>query len=120
LLLQILAASGFGGTSRSDDRLHRFVVTAPAQTIRFGRDGLAGFTEVALMRAIGASADGHQIIVSTHRPLHCALMDILAMAPGPHPRREPALTPRLGFTRPRLSVAAGAFLLALRLNSDAD
>src|SRR5258708_28438346 len=31
-----------------------------------------------------------------------------ALAPGPHPRRELTLTPRLGAVRPRLGVAAGA------------
>src|SRR5438093_9162199 len=30
------------------------------------------------------------------------------LAPGPHPRRELTLTPRLGFACPRLGVAAGA------------
>src|SRR5882672_5327045 len=30
------------------------------------------------------------------------------MALGPHPQRELSLTPRLGFARPRLGVAAGA------------
>ena len=31
-----------------------------------------------------------------------------SLAPGPHPRRELTLTPRLGFAWPRLGVAAGA------------
>src|SRR3989442_6024142 len=46
------------------------------------------------------------------------------MALGPHPQRELTLTPRLGFTRPRLGVAAGAFTGAgapppARTNADA-
>src|SRR2546422_3151912 len=32
-----------------------------------------------------------------------------SLAPGPHPRRELTLMPRLGFARPRLGMAAGAF-----------
>ena len=36
-------------------------------------------------------------------------VNISSMAAGPHPRRELTLTLRLGFARPRLSVAAGAF-----------
>src|SRR3989442_7866745 len=34
---------------------------------------------------------------------------LFLLAPGPHPRRDPTLTPRLGFPFPRLGVAAGAF-----------
>src|SRR5688572_25015398 len=33
------------------------------------------------------------------------------LAAGPHPRGELTLTPRLGFARPRLGVAAGASFL---------
>src|SRR5207247_6520517 len=34
---------------------------------------------------------------------------LLSLAPGPHPRRELTLMPRLGFPCPRLGMAAGAY-----------
>src|SRR6187402_339850 len=42
-----------------------------------------------------------------------AIVDVYfsSLAPGPHPRRELTLTPRLGFPCPRLDVAAGALNL---------
>ena len=36
--------------------------------------------------------------------------NFFSLAPGPHPRRDLSLTPRLGFAWPRLGVAAGACL----------
>jgi len=36
--------------------------------------------------------------------------NFFSLAPGPHPRRDLSLTPRLGFAWPRLGVAAGAAL----------
>src|ERR1700676_1845034 len=37
---------------------------------------------------------------------------MLSLAPGPHPRRDLTLIPRLGFACPRLGMAAGALSLA--------
>jgi alcohol dehydrogenase (cytochrome c) len=42
-----------------------------------------------------------------------ALGDFFPLPPGPHPRRDLSLTPRLGFACPRLGVAAGAALMLL-------
>src|SRR2546428_5037362 len=64
-------------------------------------------------------ADAVPAIVSTRArmmPIEREIMEVsLPFSPalGPHPQRELSLTPRLGFTRPRLRVAAGAFSLAL-------
>src|SRR3989441_3976028 len=64
-------------------------------------------------------ADAVPAIVSTRArmtPIEREIMEgSLPFSPalGPHPQRELSLTPRLGFTRPRLRVAAGAFSLAL-------
>src|SRR2546428_23953 len=64
-------------------------------------------------------ADAVPAIVSTRArmmPIEREIMEVsffFSLALGPHPQRQLSLTPRLGFTRPRLGVAAGAFSLAL-------
>src|SRR2546422_858788 len=64
-------------------------------------------------------ADAVPAIVSTRArmmPIEREIMEVsllFSLALGPHPQRDLSLTPRLGFTRPRLGVAAGAFSLAL-------
>src|SRR5262245_17794206 len=47
--------------------------------------------------------------------IRCRLTFLLT--PGPHPRRELTLTPRLGFPCPRLGVAAGAHHLMTFISS---
>src|SRR2546428_11355939 len=64
-------------------------------------------------------ADTVPAIVSTRArmtPIEREIMEVsllFSLALGPHPQRDLSLTPRLGFTGPRLGVAAGAFSLAL-------
>src|SRR5438128_2159779 len=64
-------------------------------------------------------ADAVPAIVSTRArmtPIEREIMEVsllFSLALGPHPQRDLSLTPRLGFTGPRLGVAAGAFSLAL-------
>src|SRR3989442_10260021 len=41
--------------------------------------------------------------------------NFFSLAAGPHPRRALSLTPRLGFARPRLGIAAGAAVPIRRL-----
>jgi hypothetical protein len=56
-------------------------------------------------RSDGDSRSAKAFALRPHLPY---LTFIFPLAPGPHPRRELTLMPRLGFPCPRLGMAAGA------------
>ena len=53
-----------------------------------------------------------------HNWLTRAAANFFSMAPGPHPRRELTLMPRLGFAWPRLGMAAGAHAAGAKQRPD--
>ncbi len=69
----------------------------------------AGLLVAAGLSVPGAPASVHPTAnnaVKATKPAR--LVNFFPLAAGPHPRRELTLMPRLGFTCPRLGMAAGA------------